>query len=384
MPNRLHRPEEHARLRAAWRIAARAGALPGADRVLTHAAPLVFSPSLGLRLSARGEPAARDLVRHAFADVPGNPSLARSWAKFARRWPRGPQTQLLELYPRLQMPVLLLWADRDRLHPLAGAEETLELLPDAQLRVLSGTGFLIAYDDPVGLARELVGVLRIGSREPASIKESPMATKQLWGGETAKAVENFPISGETVPVAVVHWLARIKGAAAAVNGELGLLDKRRAARIEKAAAEIAAGKHDAQFPIDVFQTGSGTSTNTNANEVIAALAGERVHPNDHVNMGQSSNDVFPSAVHLAALDVAQQRAAAGAAAAGALLREEGQELRERRQGRAHAPDGRRPRHARAGVRRLRRADRARARSACARRSCTSGRSRSGAPPPAPA
>jgi fumarate hydratase class II len=133
-----------------------------------------------------------------------------------------------------------------------------------------------------------------------------MSEKQLWGGETAKAVENFPISGETVPVAVVHWLARLKGAAAAVNGELGLLDKRRAARIEKAAAEIAAGRHDAQFPIDVFQTGSGTSSNTNANEVIAALAGENVHPNDHVNMGQSSNDVFPSAVHLAALEVAQR------------------------------------------------------------------------------
>jgi fumarate hydratase, class II len=130
--------------------------------------------------------------------------------------------------------------------------------------------------------------------------------KQLWGGETAKAVENFPISGETVPVAVVHWLARIKGAAAVVNGELGLLDKRRAGRIQKAAAEIAAGKHDSQFPIDVFQTGSGTSTNMNANEVIAALAGEGVHPNDHVNMGQSSNDVFPSAVHLAALEAAQR------------------------------------------------------------------------------
>ena len=132
-----------------------------------------------------------------------------------------------------------------------------------------------------------------------------MPDKQLWGAETAKAVENFPISGETMPVAVVHWLARIKGAAAAVNGELGLLPKRTATRIEKAAGEIAAGKHDAQFPIDVFQTGSGTSTNTNANEVIARLAGEPTHPNDHVNMGQSSNDVFPSAVHLAALDVAQ-------------------------------------------------------------------------------
>jgi fumarate hydratase class II len=132
-----------------------------------------------------------------------------------------------------------------------------------------------------------------------------MTEKQLWGGETSKAVENFPISGETMPVSVIHWLARLKGAAAAVNGELGLLSKRSASRIEKAAAEVAAGSHDGQFPIDVFQTGSGTSTNTNANEVIARLAGEKVHANDHVNMGQSSNDVFPSAVHLAALDVAQ-------------------------------------------------------------------------------
>ncbi len=129
--------------------------------------------------------------------------------------------------------------------------------------------------------------------------------KQLWGGETAKAVENFPISGETVPVEVIRWLARLKGAAAAVNGELGLLSKGKARRIERAAGEIAAGKHDGQFPIDVFQTGSGTSTNTNANEVIARLAGQVVHANDHVNFGQSSNDVFPSAVHLAALDVAQ-------------------------------------------------------------------------------
>lgn len=156
MPNRLHRPEEQARLRGAWRLAARSGALPGVDRLLTHTAPLVFRPSVGLRLTARGEPAARDLLRHAFADVPGNPSLARSWAKFARRWPRGAQAELVqELYPRLRMPVLLLWADRDRLYPLAGAEEALELMPGAQLRVLSGTGFLIAYDDPVGVAREL-------------------------------------------------------------------------------------------------------------------------------------------------------------------------------------------------------------------------------------
>jgi fumarate hydratase class II len=132
-----------------------------------------------------------------------------------------------------------------------------------------------------------------------------MPEKQLWGGETSKAVENFPISGERVPIQVIRWLARVKGAAAQVNGELGLLSARRAARIGKAAGEIVAGAHDDQFPIDIFQTGSGTSTNMNANEVIAALAGEGVHANDHVNMGQSSNDVFPSAVHLAALDVAQ-------------------------------------------------------------------------------
>jgi fumarate hydratase, class II len=130
-----------------------------------------------------------------------------------------------------------------------------------------------------------------------------MAKKKLYGGETAKAVENFPISGETVPAAVVHWLGRIKGASARVNAELGLLDPKLAKRIGDAADEVAAGNHDDQFPIDVFQTGSGTSSNMNANEVIAALA-EGAHPNDHVNMGQSSNDVFPSAVHLAALDQA--------------------------------------------------------------------------------
>jgi fumarate hydratase class II len=129
-----------------------------------------------------------------------------------------------------------------------------------------------------------------------------VADQRLWGGETAKAVENFPVSGERVPVGVVRWLASIKGAAARVNADLGKLDAGLAERIGAAADEIADGRHDDQFPIDVFQTGSGTSTNMNANEVIANLAGEGAHPNDHVNMGQSSNDVFPSAVHLAALD----------------------------------------------------------------------------------
>jgi pimeloyl-ACP methyl ester carboxylesterase len=155
MPNRMHAPPARARARAAWQLTAQLGAVPGLDRLLARGACSVFTPERGLRLSARGNPAAADLVRHAFADVPGNSSLARSWAKCARSWPRGAQTQLLEGYPRLDMPVLLLWADRDRLHPLAAAEEALALLPHGQLRVLESAGFLMAYDDPVGLAREL-------------------------------------------------------------------------------------------------------------------------------------------------------------------------------------------------------------------------------------
>ena len=131
--------------------------------------------------------------------------------------------------------------------------------------------------------------------------------QQLWGAETQKAVDNFPVSGERVPAPVVRWLGRIKAAAARVNAELGLLDRELADRIAGAGDEVADGEHDDQFPIDVFQTGSGTSSNMNANEVIANLAGEGVHPNDHVNMGQSSNDVFPSAVHLAAVAESQDR-----------------------------------------------------------------------------
>jgi fumarate hydratase class II len=132
----------------------------------------------------------------------------------------------------------------------------------------------------------------------------PPSKKTLYGGETKKAVDNFPISGETVPVAVIHWLGAIKGAAALVNADLGNLDPALAQEIATAAEAVAAGEHDNQFPIDVFQTGSGTSTNMNTNEVLSALTGGKAHPNDHVNFGQSSNDVFPSAVHLAALDQA--------------------------------------------------------------------------------
>jgi len=125
---------------------------------------------------------------------------------------------------------------------------------------------------------------------------------ELWGGETRKAVANFTVSGEPIPASVARWLGRIKGAAARVNADLGLLDADKAERIAAAADRVASGELDDQFPIDVFQTGSGTSSNMNANEVLAALAGEDVHANDDVNMGQSSNDVFPSAVHLAALE----------------------------------------------------------------------------------
>ena len=195
--------------------------------------------------------------------------------------------------------------------------------------------------------------------------------QELWGAETSKAVANFPVSGEPIPAPVARWLGRIKAAAARANADLGLLDADKAARIAAAADRIAAGELDDQFPIDVFQTGSGTSSNMNANEVIASLAGEDVHANDDVNMGQSSNDVFPSAVHLAALGEIVERPAAGARAAGRVARGEGEGVRRRRQVGPHAPDGRRPGDARPGVRRLRRAgapgDRARAGRAAAPR-----------------
>src|SRR5918995_1878312 len=126
-------------------------------------------------------------------------------------------------------------------------------------------------------------------------------TEALWGVETEKAIANSPVPGEPIPTPVARWLGRIKAAAARANADLELLDRDLAERIAAAGDRIGGGEFDDQFPIDVFQTGSGTSSNMNANEVIARLAGDGVHPNDHVNMGQSSNDVFPSAVHLAAL-----------------------------------------------------------------------------------
>jgi fumarate hydratase, class II len=140
--------------------------------------------------------------------------------------------------------------------------------------------------------------------EHDSMGEVLVPADALWGAQTQRAVENFPVSGQRLPRELIGALASIKGAAARVNGELGVLDPDMARAIHDAAAEVAAGRYDDQFPIDVYQTGSGTSSNMNANEVIAALAaralGRPVHPNDHVNASQSSNDVFPSAIHLAA------------------------------------------------------------------------------------
>ena len=124
----------------------------------------------------------------------------------------------------------------------------------------------------------------------------------LWGAQTQRAVENFPVSGERLGRDMIGALGCIKGVAARVNGELGVLDADMADAIHAAAASVARGEHDEAFPVDVFQTGSGTSSNMNANEVIASLAahtlGRAVHPNDHVNASQSSNDVFPSAIGL--------------------------------------------------------------------------------------
>ncbi len=159
MPNRLHRPEQLGGRRRAWRAACRAAALPGADWLLSYGATLAFRPEAGDRLSAQGNPAARDLVRHAMDDVGGNSNRARAWSRFARHWPVATQRQLLDAYEEIRAPVLLLWAEEDRAHPLAAAQEALDLLPDAQLRILPGTGYLLAYDDPVGVARELIAFL---------------------------------------------------------------------------------------------------------------------------------------------------------------------------------------------------------------------------------
>ncbi|MEW1954640.1 class II fumarate hydratase [Terrabacter sp. NPDC080008] len=179
--------------------------------------------------------------------------------------------------------------------------------------------------------------------EHDSMGEVQVPADALWGAQTARAVENFPISGRPVPAGVVHALARLKAAAAEVNAELGVLDEDRARAVAAAAREVADGEHDDQFPIDVFQTGSGTSTNMNVNEVVARLAhlatGLDVHPNDHVNAGQSSNDTFPSALRIAATTAAvDELVPALEHLADALGRKEGEFADVVKAGRTHLMD----------------------------------------------
>ena len=152
MSSCLHRPP--LRRERGVRAAAAFAAVPGLDRAAGHAARLAFRPAKGPELSARGNQAAGDLVRHATMDLGGNAARARAWSRAIRRWPRE-QPELREAYAMIEAPVLLLWADEDPVHPLEIAEEARDEIPGAILRELPGTGFLLAYDDPVGLAREL-------------------------------------------------------------------------------------------------------------------------------------------------------------------------------------------------------------------------------------
>jgi fumarate hydratase class II len=179
--------------------------------------------------------------------------------------------------------------------------------------------------------------------EHDSMGDVEVPADALWGAQTARAVDNFPISGQPVPAGVIHALALLKAAAAEVNADLGVIDAARASAIAAAAAEVAQGQHDDQFPIDVFQTGSGTSTNMNVNEVVARIAhlatGDAVHPNDHVNAGQSSNDTFPSALRIAAtLAVHRDLAPSLAHLAKALRAKESQFADVVKAGRTHLMD----------------------------------------------
>ena len=205
--------------------------------------------------------------------------------------------------------------------------------------------------------------------EKDSFGEIEVPADRLWGAQTERSRRFFRISGERMPLPVVYALARVKKAAAAVNAALGLLDAAKADAIQRAAKEVLDGRHDAEFPLMVWQTGSGTQTNMNVNEVLAnraseLLGGERgpkrlVHPNDDVNMGQSSNDVFPTAMHMAAasalLDVVSSLAGPQDHARG---QEQG--IRAHREDRTNAPAGCNAAYAGPGVLRLRRAARIRA------------------------
>ncbi len=173
--------------------------------------------------------------------------------------------------------------------------------------------------------------------------EIEVPSDALYGAQTARAVRNFPISGQPVPTPIVHALARIKQAAARVNADLGVLGADLAEAIAEAAEQVALGAHDEHFPVDVYQTGSGTSTNMNVNEVIARLAsqgsGLQVHPNDHVNAGQSSNDTFPTALRIVAVDHSLSVLDPGLAALQQALHDKAEELADVvKAGRTHLMD----------------------------------------------
>ncbi|MCA1692313.1 MAG: aspartate ammonia-lyase, partial [Actinobacteria bacterium] len=179
--------------------------------------------------------------------------------------------------------------------------------------------------------------------ERDSLGDVAVPATAKWGAQTQRAVDNFPISGVPVDAEIIRAVARIKGAAAVVNAELGVVDAGVARAVAEAAAEVAGGGWGGEFPIDVFQTGSGTSTNMNMNEVLAHLAAERlerpVHPNDEVNASQSSNDVFPSAIHVAAVEAVVGDLIPALGGLAAALREKADEWRDVvKSGRTHLMD----------------------------------------------
>ena len=213
-----------------------------------------------------------------------------------------------------------------------------------------------------------------------------MPINALWRAQTQRAVENFPISFRPLERTQIRALGLLKGACAQVNKDLGLLAAEKADAIIAAAGEIADGLHDDQFPIDVFQTGSGTSSNMNANEVIACIAaanGVTVHPNDDVNMSQTSNDTFPTATHIAATEAAVRHLIPALEVLHESLVDKATAVAHRRQVRPHPPHGRRAGDAGPGVRRLRPPDRGRHRAGRRPRCPASVSWPSAAPPSAP-
>ena len=217
---------------------------------------------------------------------------------------------------------------------------------------------------------------------------------RYWGAQTQRSTQNFRIGGERMPIPLIHALGLVKQAAALVNKDLGVLEPRLADAIANAAAEVVQGRYDDEFPLVVWQTGSGTQSNMNVNEVIANLANEalggkrgerrRSIPNDHVNRGQSSNDRFPTAMHIAAAREIAGAPPAGAAPPAGRSHDEGGSIRRHRQNRPHPPAGRDPGHARPGILRLRRAGRARHRAHRGDAAGRAARSRRAAPRSAPA